>query len=192
MERQDWNCPICTQPNTADVLECINCSCPADVSISEIKQRKLVYAKSHINAGNRSALEVDAYISTDGRTHTYAPFAVTLDESAKSYKTIGLLISIILRTCWLGLLLGVLLVGYFYFGSYYFGPSISRFHAHGKFGNLAIIFQFVLYLMVLIPSVVYGLLPVNIIDRKPWIVRFFYKVSIPILFLSLVTWVSIK
>jgi hypothetical protein len=192
MEHQDWTCSVCTQPNTAEAKECINCGCPADASSLEIKQLKLVYSKTHGNAASHSTFEAKAYISADGRPHAYAPFTVTPDESAKSYKAIGFLTSITLRACWLGLLIGAFLVGYFYFGSYYFGPSVYRFHAHGKFGNLSIIFQFVLYLMVLIPSVVYGLLPLKVIDKKPLIVRFFYKVSIPILFLSLVIWVSIK
>ncbi|MGB9130626.1 MAG: zinc finger Ran-binding domain-containing protein [Thiobacillus sp.] len=192
MKHQDWNCPVCTQPNTADAIECISCGCPVDASSLEIKQRKLDFAKSHINAENRLALEANAYISANGRTHPYAPFTVKSNESAKSYKAIGFLTSIILRTCWLGLLLGVLLIGYFYFGSYYLGPSVYRFHAHGKFGNLFIIFQFILYLLVLIPSVAYGLLPLKIIDKKPLIVRFFYKVSIPILFILLIIWGSFR
>ncbi|MDP1871887.1 MAG: zinc finger Ran-binding domain-containing protein [Gallionella sp.] len=192
MEHQDWTCSVCTQPNTAEAKECINCGCPADASSLEIKQRKLVYSKKHGYAASHSTFKTKAYISADGRPQSHAPLTVTPDESAKSYKAIGLLTSIILRACWLGLLIGAFLMGYFYFGSYYLGPSVYRIHTEGKFGSLLIIFQFVLYLVILIPSVVYGLLPLKLIDKKPLIVRFFYKISIPILFLSLVVWVSIK
>lgn len=184
MEQQDWTCPVCAQPNIADAVACIDCDCPIDASSLEIKQRRLVYAKSHAGTQNRPELEANTFISADGRTHTYAPFTVTPDESAKSYKALGFLTSIILRTCWLGIFLLLAIAGYFYFGTYYFEPYNTR--DHGKL-ELFVGFQLVMFLLVVIPSIAFGFLPVKIIDKRPLIVRFFYKVTIPVLVLLLLT-----
>lgn len=53
MPRNDWTCPVCAQPNTADALECINCLCSVDASELDIKQRKRDYA-DHIGAPKSS------------------------------------------------------------------------------------------------------------------------------------------
>ncbi|MDP1929133.1 MAG: hypothetical protein Q8K62_11565 [Thiobacillus sp.] len=184
MEQQDWTCTVCAQPNTADAVACINCDCPIDVSSLEIKQRRLVYEKSHAGTKNRPD-EANAFISADGRTHVYAPFTVTPDESAKSYKALGFLTSIILRTCWLGIFLSLAIAGFFYFGTYYFEPykTLNR-----EKLALFVDFQLVMFLLVIPPSIAFGLLPVKIIDKRPLIVRFFYKVTILVLVLLLLAW----
>lgn len=43
MRRKDWTCPVCTQPNTTDAAECINCLYPIDAKRLDIEHRKLVY-----------------------------------------------------------------------------------------------------------------------------------------------------
>lgn len=49
MPRNDWTCPVCAQPNTADALKCINCLCSVDANELDIKQSKQYYA-GHIDA----------------------------------------------------------------------------------------------------------------------------------------------
>ena len=44
MPDNDWTCPVCAQPNTADALECINCLCSIDAEKLDIEHRKQDYA----------------------------------------------------------------------------------------------------------------------------------------------------
>lgn len=44
MLRPDWDCPVCTQPNSAEDAECINCECPFGCSGDALAKHIDVYA----------------------------------------------------------------------------------------------------------------------------------------------------
>jgi hypothetical protein len=44
MSRLDWDCPVCSQPNGADAVECVCCSCPYECEPDEMATRKDAYA----------------------------------------------------------------------------------------------------------------------------------------------------
>lgn len=57
MDRFDWDCPVCSQPNSVDEAECICCECPYNCPDDELAKRRVSYANEQLTELNNSESE---------------------------------------------------------------------------------------------------------------------------------------
>lgn len=146
------------------------------VSDTEIRERKSVYAGAVMDDPNAEASAIDMHVSPKGLlVPSTTPPALVPDSRTGS---VGLVISIFLRIVWFILVLPLALVSLWYLGIFADG-------AGGLSGTVYTILQGAVYILVFIPAIIFGLLPLSEIDKKPLIVRVFYWCTIPILVVGL-------
>jgi hypothetical protein len=97
---------------------------------------------------------------------------------------------LVLRLCWIGLFAPIAVTF----------PIVGAIYLSSFKGVSLVVNELILilvYFLIIIPSLVMGFLPIAVIDKKPLVVRIFYKITIPLLLgilvllvLSSVNWYS--